>query len=288
MIYAINCINISHNFVKTDFDFFNMKEMSVNIKITKENVNDISRVVQVFLNEEEVLYKFIASDKELMNFLGNLINEETIIKNNLVDNIINKNYKIEYIAEKIDYKDFFKSCEKRKDLERGLAYIAFDNIDINKKNKNGETALMICADGDRDGMGNLYEYLLEDERLNFDEVDKWGRTALFIASNQDPRDNRMFYEFLFNWKGDVNITDKKGESIIFSILRMDDSYHEIPELIELYKEKGGKIQKVKLRDLGYQKDDFEGLSRKNLKSLSILEGYDEFIEDNKDIFRYLV
>ena len=81
-------------------------------------------------------------------------------------------------------------------------------VDVNVKNLNGETALMIAS---RHGHDSIVLKLLQQERININEVDSFGRSALYIAlaSNKQATINLLLSSTMAL---DVNIADHFGVS----------------------------------------------------------------------------
>lgn len=74
----------------------------------------------------------------------------------------------------------------------------------NRKNKKGETPLMICA---KQGLDDLIRKLIVEYHVNIDERDIEGNTALHYAASYG---HLEIIAFLINQGADFSLTNKKG------------------------------------------------------------------------------
>jgi ankyrin repeat protein len=106
------------------------------------------------------------------------------------------------------------------------------NIDINKKNNNGDTALI-------KSYRNIYklEKLLEYDNINVNVQNKWGKTAImyYIAENIPKID---ILEKMLDKGLDLSLKDKDGDNLYYIIKReieyLEKDLYKIPEKLEKF------------------------------------------------------
>jgi ankyrin repeat protein len=122
-----------------------------------------------------------------------------------------------------DDKDLFQAAASG-DI-RMVRFFLEIGADVNAKNKDGKTALMLASD-----KGNLEAVkLLLDKGAEVNAKNKDGKTALLVASNLEVA------KLLLDKGGDVNVKDKNGATAL-----REASWRSDNEMVNLLKAYGAK------------------------------------------------